>query len=61
MHSHRVAIALGSNVGDRQAHLDYAVDSLGAVLTAMKVSSFVDTEPVGVGVAADVPERRRGR
>jgi 2-amino-4-hydroxy-6-hydroxymethyldihydropteridine diphosphokinase len=46
---HRVAIALGSNVGDRQAHLTYAVDRLGGVLTAMRVSSFADTEPVGVG------------
>jgi 2-amino-4-hydroxy-6-hydroxymethyldihydropteridine diphosphokinase len=46
--SHPVAIALGSNVGRREAHLNYAVNRLGGVLTSMRVSSFVDTEPVGV-------------
>ena len=29
----RVAIALGSNVGDRRAHLDYAVTALRGLLT----------------------------
>ena len=49
MESHLAAIALGSNVGDRRANLNDALRRLGAVLTAVKVSSFVDTEPVGVG------------
>ena len=44
-----VAIALGSNLGDRQAHLDFAVRRLGAILSAVKVSSYHETEPVGVG------------
>jgi len=46
---HHVAVALGSNVGDRRAHLTYAVDCLRALLAMMRVSSFVETEPVGVG------------
>lgn len=43
-----VAIALGSNLGDRASHLDYAVSRLGASLTGLRVSRYFDTEPVGV-------------
>ena len=45
----RVAIALGSNLGDRHAHLDYAIDALQLDLTDTSVSSFLETQPVGVG------------
>ena len=44
----RVAIALGSNVGDRRAHLDYAVSKLRALLTNLQVSRYHDTVPAGV-------------
>ena len=44
----RVAIALGSNVGDRRAHLDYAVTALRALLTNLAVSRYYDTVPVGM-------------
>jgi len=44
----RVAIALGSNVGDRRAHLDFAVDRLRTLLDNLKVSSYYETEPAGV-------------
>ena len=44
----RVAIALGSNVGDRRAHLDYAVTALRALLTNVAISRYYDTVPVGV-------------
>ena len=44
----RVAIALGSNVGDRRAHLDYAVSALRALLANLTVSRYYDTVPVGV-------------
>jgi 2-amino-4-hydroxy-6-hydroxymethyldihydropteridine diphosphokinase len=44
----RVAIALGSNVGDRRGHLDYAVAALRALLTNVAVSRYYDTVPVGV-------------
>lgn len=43
-----VAIALGSNVGDRAAHLDFAVRRLSSALSNLKVSSWHETEPVGV-------------
>ena len=43
-----VAIALGSNLGDRVAHLNWAVEALAAHVVDMRVSGFVDTEPVGV-------------
>ena len=44
-----VAIALGSNLGDRRAHLEYAIDALRLDLGNISVSSFIETAPVGVG------------
>jgi 2-amino-4-hydroxy-6-hydroxymethyldihydropteridine diphosphokinase len=38
---------LGSNVGDRRAHLEFAAARLAAILQNMQASSFVETEPVG--------------
>ncbi len=43
-----VAIALGSNLGDRQSHLRYAVERLSEFLHDLRVSSFIETEPVDV-------------
>lgn len=43
-----VAIALGSNLGDRHAHLDWAVDRLRNLLTDLRVSTFIETDPVDV-------------
>jgi len=50
-----VAIALGSNVGTREAHLDTAVTRLRALLTDARVSSFHETDYVG---AAAEPQPR---
>lgn len=44
-----VAIALGSNLGDRASHLAFAVGRLGTLLAGMRVSTWHDTAPVGVG------------
>ena len=44
----RVAVALGSNLGDRQAHLDYAVSRLRGLLSDVKASRAYETNPVGV-------------
>jgi len=44
-----VAIALGSNVGDRAANLDFAVARLSRILSSIKTSRWYETEPVGVG------------
>ena len=44
----RVAIALGSNLGDREDQLRGAVAALNPVLAHLRVSSFRETEPVGM-------------
>lgn len=44
----RVAIALGSNLGDRESHLAFAVAQLAGLLEALRVSSAFETDPVGV-------------
>jgi 2-amino-4-hydroxy-6-hydroxymethyldihydropteridine diphosphokinase len=45
-----VLVALGSNLGDRRAHLAWAVERLSAVLSALRASTPVETD------AVDVPE-----
>jgi 2-amino-4-hydroxy-6-hydroxymethyldihydropteridine diphosphokinase len=41
-------VALGSNLGDRQAHLDRAIEALSPHLHTLRVSSVHETDPVGV-------------
>lgn len=43
-----VAVALGSNAGNRAAHLDWAVSRLREVIDGLVVSSYIETAPVGV-------------
>ena len=43
-----VAVALGSNLGDRRGHLEYAIAALGRDLAGLIASSFMETAPVGV-------------
>ena len=43
-----VAIALGSNLGDRQAHLTFAVNRLYILLEHVRVSEFIETAPFDV-------------
>lgn len=45
----RVAIALGSNLGDREGYLRAAIAALTPSIDRLRVSSFHDTAPVGVG------------
>ncbi len=45
----RVAIALGSNLGDRAQYLTEALALLAPVVHDLHVSTLYDTEPVGVG------------
>ena len=45
----QVAVALGSNLGDRHANLEFAVEQLRLLLDDLKVSGFVETAPFGVG------------
>jgi 2-amino-4-hydroxy-6-hydroxymethyldihydropteridine diphosphokinase len=42
------AIALGSNLGDRRAHVDFAVSKLQTLLRNLSVSRYYDTVPAGV-------------
>ena len=48
MTSKNAAIALGSNIGDRESHLAFAVARLSQVLANLRQSSWHDTAPVGV-------------
>lgn len=48
-----VAVALGSNQGDREAHLAYAVERLRGILSAVRTSSWYETAPVGVAPQQD--------
>jgi len=43
-----VYLSLGSNLGDRQANLRAALDRLAELGTVQAVSSFYETEPVGL-------------
>ncbi len=45
----RVAVALGSNLGDRESHLRSALAALASFIDQLRVSTFHDTAPVGVG------------
>jgi 2-amino-4-hydroxy-6-hydroxymethyldihydropteridine diphosphokinase len=47
-----VAIALGSNLGDRVAHLTFAAARLRQLLTDFHLSTLHETEPVGVSAQA---------
>ena len=44
-----VTVALGSNLGDREHHLEAAVEALRATpgLAVLAVSPWIETEPVG--------------
>ena len=46
--TYRTVVALGSNQGDRCAHLVYAVSRLRKLLSDLRVSSFLETEPLEV-------------
>jgi 2-amino-4-hydroxy-6-hydroxymethyldihydropteridine diphosphokinase len=42
-----VVLALGSNLGDRAYYLRRAIHELGRAVDVVRVSSFIETEPVG--------------
>lgn len=48
-----VAVAIGSNVGNRAAHLDWAVSRLREVIDGLIVSGYIETAPVGTGPQPD--------
>jgi 2-amino-4-hydroxy-6-hydroxymethyldihydropteridine diphosphokinase len=42
-----VAVAFGSNLGDRRAHLLWGAGQVAELLSDFRLSSFIETEPVG--------------
>ncbi|HTM04828.1 MAG TPA: 2-amino-4-hydroxy-6-hydroxymethyldihydropteridine diphosphokinase [Vicinamibacterales bacterium] len=42
----RVAIAFGSNIGDRERYVHDAVDRLSSFVTALRLSRLFETEPI---------------
>jgi 2-amino-4-hydroxy-6-hydroxymethyldihydropteridine diphosphokinase len=44
----RVAVALGSNLGDRSRRLHHALDALAPIIQGLRASTFHETDPVGV-------------
>ena len=58
MTSTKVAIALGSNLGDREAHLAFGLSALPGFITNLRQSSWHDTLPVGV--SSDQPRYLNG-
>ena len=46
-----IAVALGSNLGPRREHLQYAADRLRLILAEAVVSDFIDTAPHGAAAA----------
>ena len=43
-----VAVALGSNLGDRRGHLEWALGRLHDILSNLRVSAIIETDPVDV-------------
>lgn len=41
------AVAIGSNLGDREGHIGFAFERLGQLLRGMRASSLYETSPVG--------------
>ena len=58
MATSKAVIALGSNIGDRESHLAFAVARLSRILSNLKQSRWHDTEPIGV--ADDQPRYLNG-
>jgi 2-amino-4-hydroxy-6-hydroxymethyldihydropteridine diphosphokinase len=50
-----IAIALGSNLGDRGRHIRVAADALAQLLHNFRLSSIIETAPVGAGLEQDPP------
>jgi len=46
----RAAIAIGANLGDRRAAIEFAVERLAALVDGLTVSGLIETEPDGEGL-----------
>jgi 2-amino-4-hydroxy-6-hydroxymethyldihydropteridine diphosphokinase len=50
-----VVIAFGSNLGDRHSAIRQAAAKVAALCTSFKLSSIIETQPVGDGLENDPP------
>ena len=50
-----VVVAFGSNLGDRHRHIVDAAQRVAALLSGFRLSSIVETAPVGAGLEEDPP------
>ncbi len=44
----RIYLSVGSNLGDREAHLEEAIDRLGGTVDVVETSPIYETDPAGV-------------
>jgi 2-amino-4-hydroxy-6-hydroxymethyldihydropteridine diphosphokinase len=51
----RVAVAFGSNLGNRRQAILDAASSVGQFLSSFTLSSIIETSPVGIGLENDPP------
>ena len=50
-----VVVAFGSNLGDRRRHLVAAAGQVARILSNFRLSSIIETAPVGAGLEDDPP------
>ena len=50
-----VVVAFGSNIGDRHSNILHAAAQVAAFLTSFRLSSIIETAPVGTGLEHDPP------
>lgn len=48
-----IAVAFGSNLGDRRGHILWAADRIAALLDTFTLSPLIETAPVGEGLDQD--------
>jgi 2-amino-4-hydroxy-6-hydroxymethyldihydropteridine diphosphokinase len=48
-----MAVAFGSNLGDRRGHILWAADRVAAILDRFTLSPLIETAPVGEGLERD--------
>jgi len=51
----QAVVAFGSNVGDRYKHITDAAAQVAAILSSFRLSSIIETAPVGAGLEGDPP------
>jgi 2-amino-4-hydroxy-6-hydroxymethyldihydropteridine diphosphokinase len=50
-----VAVAFGSNIGDRHRHIADAASQVATFLSSFRLSTIIETAPVGSGLEHDPP------